>query len=145
MADKPRDPRTELRRVFDAIAGSAFEMSDEEILAEARDEGLDPEAEAAKAREILLRRVRKERLSQARRDYEEASARILTSTSRGLPESPAEKRRLLDAFMTSRPEIRGLATAQFRELADLSDADVEGTLRKLAELGLLDEFMKGEE
>jgi hypothetical protein len=42
-----------LERLFDRLADSVLELSDDAILAEAREEGLDPEAEAERMRQLL--------------------------------------------------------------------------------------------
>jgi len=36
--------------------------------------------------------------------------------------------------------MQGMLTVQFRELDQLSDEDIESSLRKLAELGMLDDL-----
>ena len=140
MADKPRDYEAELWRVMNALADTAAQASDEEILAQTREEGLDPETEAATVREILLGAVKKEKLREAQRRYEAESVRLQTKHFR-LPQSPSDKRLLLGAFLAAQPQARGMVTAQFRELGELSDADVESSLRKFEDLGLLDKLL----
>ena len=57
-----------------------------------------------------------------------------------LPRSADERREMLNAFFASRPDIgSALLTAQHREFSELTDADVEDTLRQLKELGALDD------
>ena len=56
-----------------------------------------------------------------------------------LPEAAAERRALLAATLTRRPELRSLVTAAARELKDLPDDDVSSMLRHLAALGVLNE------
>jgi rubrerythrin len=58
-----RDYEAELRAIMDALAESIAEMSDEEILAEAREAGEDPERIAARVRTILRRAVKEDRPS----------------------------------------------------------------------------------
>jgi hypothetical protein len=58
-----RDYEAEFRAIMDALAESVAEMSDEEILAEAREAGEDPERIAARVRTILRRAVKEDRPS----------------------------------------------------------------------------------
>lgn len=54
MTTKPETYEKELAFISDALAESAAEMTDEEILAEVREEGLDPEVEAERIRSLLV-------------------------------------------------------------------------------------------
>ena len=140
MPKKPRDYRGELREVMNALADAVAEASDEEILAEAQETGLDLDAEAESVRVVLRRSVekfKKRKLEQARRDYELAASALL-SKKYSLPKTPRERRSLLTNVLAAQPQIQGMLTVQFRELDQLSDEDIESSLRKLAELGILD-------
>lgn len=142
MPKKQRDYCGELREVMNALAEAAAEASDEELLAEAQEAGLDLEVEAESVRAILRRSVdkfRKKKLEQARRDYELAASALFTKNY-ALPETPRERRSLLTDLLTSQPQMQGMLTLQFRELDQLSDEDVESSLRKLAELGILEDL-----
>jgi hypothetical protein len=142
MPKKQRDYCDELREVMNALAEAAAEASDEELLAEAQEVGLDLEAEAENVRALLGRSVdtfRKKKLEQARRDYELAASALFTKKY-PLPETPRERRSLLTNLLTAQPQMQGMLTVQFRELNQLSDEDIESSLRKLAELGILDDF-----
>lgn len=140
MPKKSRDYRGELREVMNALADAVAEASDEEILAEAQETGLDLEAEAESVRVVLRRSVekfKKRKLEQARRDYELAAS-ALFSKKYSLPKTPRERRSLLTNVLATQPQIQGMLTVQFRELDQLSDEDIESSLKKLAELGILD-------
>lgn len=142
MPKKPRDYRGELREVMNALAEAVAETSDEEILAEAQEAGLDLEAEAESVRAVLRRSIekfKKRKLEQARRDYELAVSALFTKTY-SLPETPQERRSLLTNILAAQPQMQGMLTVQFRELDQLSDDDIESSLRKLAELGMLDDL-----
>jgi hypothetical protein len=142
MPSKPRDYRGELREVMNALAEAVAEASDEELLAEAQAEGLDLEAEAESVRAVLRRSVgkfKKRKLEQARRDYELAASALFTNKY-SLPETPRERRSLLTNILTAQPQMQGMLTVQFRELEQLSDEDIESSLKKLAELGILDDL-----
>ncbi|HEV2855672.1 MAG TPA: hypothetical protein VHC97_22990 [Thermoanaerobaculia bacterium] len=142
MPKKPRDYRGELREVMNALAETVADASDEELLAEAQETGLDLEAEAESVRAVLRRSVEKfkrQKLEQARRDYELAAS-ALSTRKYSLPETPLERRNLLTNILTAQPQMQGMLTVQFRELDQLSDEDIESSLRKLAELGILDDL-----
>ncbi len=144
MPKRPQDYRGELREVMNALAEAVAEASAEEILAEAQEAGLDLEAEAESVRAILRRSVekfRKRKLEQARRDYELAASALFTKKY-SLPETPRERRSLLTNILTAKPQMQGMLTVQFRELDQLSDEDIESSLRKLAELGMLDDLLE---
>jgi hypothetical protein len=141
MPTKPRDYRGELREVMNELAEAVAEASDKELLAEAQETGLDLEVEAESVRAVFRRSVdkfRKHKLEQARRDYEHAASALFTKSYR-LPETPRDRRSLLTNLLAAQPQMQGMLTVQFRELDQLSDEDVESSLRKLAELGILDD------
>lgn len=142
MPKKPQDYRGELREILNALADAVADASDRDILADAQEEGLNPEAEADKMKALLRRSVdkfRKRKLEQARLDYERASSALFTKTYK-LPDTPRQKRDLLTNLLISQPQMQGMLTVQFRELNQLSDEDVENSLKKLAELGVLDDL-----
>lgn len=142
MSRKPRDYRGELREVMNALAETIAEASDKELLAEAQEAGSDLEAEAESVRAVLRRsldKFKKRKLEQARRDYELAASALLTKEY-SLPNSPRERRELLTNILAAQPQMQGMLTVQFRELDQLSDEDIESSLRKLAELGMLADF-----
>ncbi|HEY3569916.1 MAG TPA: hypothetical protein VGP73_18425 [Thermoanaerobaculia bacterium] len=142
MSRKSRDYRGELREVMNALAETIAGSSNEEILAEAQEAGLDLEAEAESVRAVLRRsldKFKKQKLEQARRDYELAASALLTNKY-SLPNSPRERRDLLTNILVAQPQMQGMLTVQFRELDQLSDEDIESSLRKLAELGVLEDF-----
>lgn len=142
MSRKPRDYRGELKEVMNALAETIAEATDEELLAEAQEAGLDLETEAESVRAVLHRsldKFKKQKLEQARRDYELAASALLTKKY-SLPNSPRERRNLLTNILAAQPQMQGMLTVQFRELDQLSDEDIESSLRKLAELGILEDF-----
>lgn len=49
----PSDARAQLQNLADALVEDIMSLSDEDILAEAREDGLDPEQEAARLRKML--------------------------------------------------------------------------------------------
>lgn len=52
-----RDPEADLANIYNALAESVLEMSDEEIEQEIRDEGLEPGEVAAHVRQVMREAV----------------------------------------------------------------------------------------
>ena len=147
MANKKTESER-LEAMIDALGESICNESDEEILEDLRQDGVDPEAEAARLKMMMLDTVKtfqQRRLIAAREGY---SRRIeqLEKKKYPIPES-APERRTLFSFVLQQPQFANLVTAQYRELKDLTDDDIETYLEDLAELGILDELDKtdGEE
>lgn len=141
MPTKSRDYRSELQEVMNELAEGVAEASDEELVAEAQEAGLDLEVEMTSVNAVLRRSVekfRKRKLERARHDYEHAASALFTKSYR-LPDTPRERRNLLTNLLVAKPQMQDMFTMQFRELDQLSDEDVESSLRKLAELGILED------
>lgn len=146
MPSKPLHDDQRLSLLLDALADSVESMSEDELLEEARAEG-DPKVLASEVAATIreaLETYRSGKRLEARREYE-AGLLAMGSRTYALPASPKERRALLTALVARQPAIRSAVTLHNRELKGLSDADVEGYLRKLAELGLLDEASGGGE
>jgi hypothetical protein len=142
MADQNRDYDAELFNVMSALAESGWEMTDEEVLDDARECGEDVERDAEHVKDVFRRSLKEHRqapLREAQKKHESRVAAMFKEDSR-LPQSADERREMLNAFFASRPDIgSALLTAQHREFSELTDADVEDTLRQLKELGALDD------
>ena len=128
-----RDDRWE--KILDGVAEYLETAPVEEILADVRVEGGDPDAIAEEVRVTLNQATRpfqRRHLARARRDYE---AEVSASKQRvfKLPPTPARRRNLLQSLTGN----LGL-TLQNRDITELSDEDVEIQLQSLAELGALD-------
>lgn len=140
MPDK-NDYDEQLANIMNSLADSVLELSDEELLAEVRKEGVDPHVEAGRTREFLrqvskARRMRK--LEEAQRAYKKQVAEMRAKRY-DLPTSPSKQRELLVAAFAARPDMQtALFTAQHRDFRELADADVESLLKQLKELGVLD-------
>jgi hypothetical protein len=126
-------------RIMNMLADSELEMSDQEVVTEARNEGSDPSEEAERVRNTLQKASKAfamRRLHDARRVYEEQVTR-LRAKKYELPATPEKRRDLLAAVFAARPEMRASPfTAQYRDFRELSDADVESLLKQLNELGI---------
>lgn len=147
MSEKPLSDEQRLMRLYDTLADSVEEMTDEEVLAEAREAGEDPKLLAKQVAGIIEMSIRTQsegRRQEARRQYEDA-IEALSGRRYALPPTVQERRALLVAAITQNPDIRSAVTLQHRELRSLSDEDVTGYLKKLFELGILGGGREGEE
>ena len=123
-------------KILDGVAEYIENAPAEEILEDARVEGLDPKQCAEEVRETLRRAVvshGKAKLAKAARALHEESR--MTDQSVHLPRSLEGRRHLLQVAVE-----RGNITLQNRDFAELTDEDVEVQLRSLAELGHLDDL-----
>jgi hypothetical protein len=141
MADQKRDYDAELFNVMSALAETEWEMTDKEVIEDARVRGEDIEKEAELVKDIFRRALKEHRqapLREAQQKYKDRVASMFRDEI-SLPQSADGRRELLDAFFASRPELgSALLTAQHREFSELTDSDVEDFLRQLKELGALD-------
>ena len=125
-------------RLADEFVEDILNLSDDEVLAEFREDGGDPERHAAKMRSMFENRLlaaKKERMNAAKAGV--ASSR---QAEKGLSVPVvdiADARARLRAVIARADSIPGLTLAARKE-DELSDSDVVGMLEELAELGLLD-------
>lgn len=130
-----------LEAMFDAIGESICNESAEEILEDLRQEGIDPEEEALRLRSMMLdtlKAFQQRRMIAAREGYRRRVEQ-LEKRKYPIPES-AHERRSLFTYVLQQSQYASLVTAQYRELKDLPDDDIEMYLEDLAELGVLDEL-----
>ena len=129
----------QLRSLVKALARSISEASDDEIQEDARLAQVDLDAHAAQLKQMLTETIKtfhKRKFIQAQAEYQAEVEKIQRSSVK-LPESPAEKRALLQLVAVQHAQ-RGVAlTAHGRDLDRLSDSDVTSLLEELAALGLL--------
>jgi hypothetical protein len=125
--DKYQD---DLANIMNAIADSVLEMPDGEIREEINEEGDNTEA----VRQILLNSVtacRQKKLRDARHRYEKKIFSF-RETKFDLPDSPDEKRHLIQALLGSlAAQSQARVTAQFREFENLPDEDLDGVLQQI--------------
>lgn len=137
--DNQRNYKKELKAIKDALAESIINSTDEEILKEVQEDGLQPEAIAEQVCETLLisvKKYRKRNLLRAKEKYQNSVLKIQTEKNE-LPSTPEERRSLLDFIFNFKPQIHKMVTAQFRDFNELSNADVESLLNQLQKLGVL--------
>ncbi len=135
MTGRNDKEREALRRLADDLVEDILNLSDEEILAETREEGVDPERQAAEMQTLFQRaalRANKERLAMAK-------AAVVSNAGRALSGAPTrvidigEARHRLRRIMSSQP-----VTLAARNETEMTDSDVLSMLEDLRELGLLD-------
>jgi len=135
-----RNYSMELENLLEALAESVIEMSDEQVLAEAAEEGNDIDKAAEEVRavfKVALKNYKQRKLIEAQRQYEDKMSEMF-QRKYSLPDSHEERRALLHRFLSANPQVGdALLTAQHREFTELSDEDVEGYLKQFIELGAL--------
>lgn len=132
--DKASGP---LGRLADSLAEDILNMSDEDILAEFREDGGDPEQHAASMRAMFensLLAANKARMASAKAGAA-ASRRAARMPAAGIVDI-ADARARLRAVIERAGTVPGLTLAARKE-DELSDEDVLGMLEEMAELGLL--------
>ena len=145
MASKDRTDEQRLEALTDALADSILEESDAEVIEELRLTGIDPDAEAARTKAMMLATVkafRQRALNAARAAYSH-QIEGMERKSYAIPETPAARRRLFSIFI-QRPQFTQFVTAQYRDLDKLTDNDIESYLEDLAELGILEKLQRDE-
>jgi hypothetical protein len=145
MSPKLTDDQ-QLEALIDALGESVADAPEEEILEEAKLSGIDVKVEAARLKAMMLSTVREheqKQLRTAREGYTKEAARIQAGVYR-LPKTPEKLRALFSFVLARQPQYAELFTAQHREFKDLTDADIEGYLRDLAELGVLEKIESDE-
>ncbi len=137
MTGKKESAREDLNRLADALVEDILSTPDDELLAEFREEGQDPQRNAAALRSLFrqsLLAARKRRMSDAKAGV--AAVRQADRAGLGGEVTDiAAARARLQSLIKRHP---GQLTLAARNEAELSDADVLGMLKDLAELGLID-------
>lgn len=124
------------------MAEDIFSASAEEILAEAREDGIDPAAKASELRNSALAKIRqakRERLASDRHGYE--GAKRTPSQPRARPPVEEIARRIQGLIRSG--ASNGLSLA-FRKGQKLSDSDWEGLWDDMVEKGLIDDGERGD-
>lgn len=127
--------------VFDALIRSAENLTDDEVEAEYREDGEDLHTVAGRVRGTLLAAVAEHQSRERDRIRRERSKSLndLGVFRSQLPSTSEGRRQRLRGALKRNPGARSEVTAQFRNLDEMTDEDVESALTQLAFLGLLDE------
>lgn len=139
MTGRKRADRDALDQLVDFLVEDVLEASDEDVLAEAKEAGLDPESNAVRLRTLFERTVleaNKKRLAAARAAVQaRRSARQSVNTVFVVFDID-EARRRLRAAIEQRGVLEQLTMAARKE-SELSDEDVLSLVQDLEELGVL--------
>lgn len=134
-----RDKDVAVRRmaaIAEAVMDDIMEATDEQILAEAAEEGIEPASVAEQMRSTTLARLRKikrSRLEKARTAYQQEAKRQPIKVRPSLDEM---RRRVMELIRGGAGKDLSLA---FRKGKELTDSDLESLWDDLHELGLLDD------
>ncbi len=118
--------------LMSSMADSVIDMSDEEVEEAIREDGDNVDQIHAVLMDTI-KEGRKLALEQARREYEAESERLRTQTYE-LPQTPAEKRSLIQKLIESLSFGQQELTLQFREYESMPDEDLDLALKQLLEL-----------
>ena len=138
----PNNPRQEFEHFIEGLADSILGASDEDLLEETREAGEVPAEIEQKVKTLLhaaVDHVQERRRHQARAEYERRSRELKRHKEFRTAGSFEEKRAWLNQVLSRKPGVHQLVTAQFRDLGDLTEGDVDTILGKLDALGLLDD------
>lgn len=137
MGDKMRNYNREMTDIMNAMADSTLDMTDEEIEAEIRDEGVNPDAVSERVRDVMreaIKSCQQRPLLDAQKRYD-ARIEAMKVKKYQIPDLLKEQREMIATLLASKPHLGGgLLTAQFRDFKELPDEDVESCLRQLLEL-----------
>lgn len=133
-------PKQTLLPLADALVEDWMTRSDEEVFAEIRDDGLDPEDVAAQLRahiEGLIAENGKSRLARARAGLAGARADRASSSMFLLPIS--RKQEILAQFAANDGRLRDRMTMAARKGEGASEREINDILRDLRDLGAIDD------
>lgn len=127
-----------LDRVARALVEDVLRTSDEALISEITEDGIDAAAEAARLRDIYTKALG----AAGRARLAAAKAAVATDKAARSPASvlaldPGAARARLEAVLRRDPETRDKLTLAARKGEGLSDADVRSMLEDLEALGLL--------
>ena len=138
MTGDQRKERKALNRLADALVDDVLDSSDEEVLAEAEEDGVDATGLAEHLRGVFERTVAdvgKEKLAAAR----QGAANARQSGARVVRIDRADARRRYEAMIAQDPRLTEKLTLAARKGEDQSERDVDSAIDDLTELGAFDE------
>ena len=138
MTGDLRKERKALNRLADALVEDILDASDEEVLAEAGEDGIDPGRLTGHLRDVFERAAAdagKQKLAAAKQD----AANARRSRARVVRIDHADARRRFEAMIAEDPKLTEKLTLAARKGEGQSDRDIESAIEDLAELGAFDE------
>lgn len=140
MAQGRASDEQKLSNFLSALTERSLTMPDEELEAELREEGINPEEMTQRVNHIFDQVLKKHRLGElhAARALYERHVVEYEAEREGLPGTPDTRRAALGAILAS-PSAASLGhiTAQFRDLKEMSDEDVDTHYRQMMLLGVI--------
>ena len=127
--------------LFAALADNVESVSDEELLAEVRDDGCNPEEVGHEMRVFIENTVKafKQRALIAAKEQHQREKARLTGAALRVPPGAGERLQLLNTIIARQQQAGRMLTAQNREFREMTDEDVESWLQQFAALGLVDD------
>ena len=138
MTGDQRKEREALNRLADGLVDDVLEASDEEVLTEAEEDGIDPGRLAGHLRDVFGRAAvdaGKQKLAVAR----QGAANARRSRARVVRIDHADARRRFEAMIAEDPKLTEKLTLAARKGEGQSDRDMDSAIEDLAELGAFDE------
>lgn len=133
------EPRQKLTRILDPLIDDLMSLSDDEVLAEFREDGFDPELAASEVAGELaaaMSTAGKKRLEAARAQLNSVKAFRHQPGVIGL--SATEKDRILREFAANDRPLQQRLTLAARNGQGMTEDEVNSVLLDLVELGALD-------
>ncbi len=131
----------QLDRLTDTLIEDILALSDEEIIAEAKELFDDPKVEVERLKGVIdnaLLRASKTKLAEAQSAL--SDHRNENHKSKVVTLSAAEKRSVIDRFVSKDPELHNKLTLAARKGEGIqTENDINGMFEDLIELGLIDE------
>ena len=137
MHNNRDEARRQLERLADALARDVDQLTDEELLREAKEDYGDPDEAIFATKNIIQQAISahgKRRLTAARRAYEAQSAKV---GAKVFELSTERKRELVERFASNGNKLRERLTMAARNQESLED-DIS-FLEDLIELGVIDD------
>jgi hypothetical protein len=140
MAGRTLGHTKRLARILDNLGEHIRTAPGDDLIEAAREEGRDPVETNARIKSLFLHSLKSHQqkdLSEAKQGHQRELARIREGQF-NLPKTAAGRRSWFLAVLSQAPQLKPAFTLQNRDLSALSDEDIEGHLKKFANLGVLD-------
>lgn len=129
-----------LFHLSDALVDDLMALSDEDLLAEVRESGADPETVARQLREQIEARVASDNRARLERARDEMNAARAARASSGVVNlSLARKQQILGQFAANDGSLRQRLTMAARKGDGASEREIDDILRDLLDLGAIDD------
>jgi hypothetical protein len=141
MTGRKSADREALDQLADFLVEDVLDVSDEDILGEVRDEGVDPESDAARLRSLFEKTVVEANKGRLRAARAAVQVQNTASTYKSTVFDIQEARRRLQSVLEQKG-ASSLLTMAARNESELSDNDVLSMVQDLEELGVLSPHKK---